>query len=183
MGTLPLFLILWSTHTWIFITPWGPHCTPHPLAGRDPPFKPSHPWQGLKWRYSACQATRKASVWCHNRSRRGSLKSLLWKILLVPLRHRTPVPTWEEINIVQLWCSLVPRSRTKAALEHCPGLGQGNQEAKSPQRPMDTTWSCLCACSSPQALDTRKSQMTHEVPTYREDPPSLLLLTDCLCEP
>ena len=25
--------------------------------------------------------------------------------------------------------------------------------------------------------------MTHEVPTYREDPPSLLLLTDCLCEP
>lgn len=164
---------------------YNPHEIPTapPLVGRDPPFKPPHPWQGLKWRYSACQATRKASVWCHNRSRQGSLKLLLWKILLVPLRHRTPIPTWEEINIVQLWCSLVPKSRTKASLEHCPGLGQGNQEAKGPQRPMDTTRSCLCAWSSPQALDTRKSQMTREVPTCREDPLSLLLLTDCLCEP
>lgn len=48
---------------------------------------------------------------------------------------------------------------------------------------MDVTQSCLCVCSSPQALDTRKLQMTREVPTCREDPPSLPLPTDCLCEP
>ena len=143
---------------------------PPNTAGRDPPFKPSHPWEGLKWRYSACQATRIASVWHCNRSRPGTLKSLLWKILLASLGHRTPIPSWEEIHILQLWCSPIPRSRTKAALEHCPGLGQGNREARGPQRPMDATQSCLCTCSSPQVLDTRKSQMTGEVPTCREDP-------------
>ena len=153
----------------------------HPQLQERTHLLSPHTLEGLKWRYSACQATWKASVWCHNRSKRGSLKSLLWKILLAPLGHRILIPTWEEINIIQLWCSPVPRSQTKAALEHCPGLGQGNQEAKGPQRPMDVTQSCLCACSSPKALDTRKSQMTCEVPTCREDPPLPCLCPQTVC--